>query len=139
MKLNEEVDALLTLGLSPMRVLVLPRFLALVIALPILVFLGDVVGLFGSAIIADERLGITGPTFITRLRDVLPLRSFVVGLIKAPVFAAFIAVIGCRRGLNVENNARSIGLSTTATVVESIVSVILLNAAFAIIFTELKI
>jgi phospholipid/cholesterol/gamma-HCH transport system permease protein len=139
MKLNEEVDALTTFGLSPMRVLVLPRVFALMIAMPLLVFVGDVMGILGSMVIADLRLDITGVTFLERLHTVLPVRSFLVGLIKAPVFAAVIAVIGCRMGLAVENNARSVGLNTTATVVRSIVAVILLNAAFAIIFVELKI
>lgn len=139
MKINEETDAMVTLGLSPMRVLVLPRLYALAIALPLLVFVGDIIGIVGAALVADLRLGITGYTFVDRLRAVLPALSFGVGLIKAPVFAAFIAVIGCRMGLAVENNARSLGLSTTSTVVQSIVSVILLNALFAIIFQQLGI
>ncbi len=139
MKLNEEVDALQTLGLSPMHVLVLPRVLALMVAMPLLVFIGDVVGIIGGLLIADLRLGITSVTFIERLQIVLTTNSFMVGLIKAPVFAAFIALIGCRMGLTVENNARSVGLNTTSTVVQSIVSVILLNAAFAVIFTEMGI
>ena len=88
-------------------------------------------------LIADLNLDVTGPTFLDRLRSMVSVRHFVLGFIKAPVFAVFIAVIGCRMGLNVENNARSIGLSTTATVVQSIVSVILLNAAFAVIFQQL--
>lgn len=139
MKLNEEIDAMLALGLSPMRVLVLPRLFALVIALPLLVFVGDVASIIGGMLIADLRLGITGTTFIDRLQTVLPLQTFLVGLGKAPVFAAFIAVIGCRMGLAVENNARSVGLNTTSTVVQSIVAVILLDSAFAVIFAELGI
>lgn len=139
MKLNEEIDAMETLGLSPMRVLVVPRMLALMISMPLLVFVGDVAGILGSMLISDLRLGITGITFLERLHVVLPVRSFLVGMIKAPVFAAFIAIIGCQLGLAVENNARSVGINTTATVVRSIVAVILLNAAFAIIFVELKI
>ncbi len=139
MKLNDEIDALETLGLSTMQVLVVPRMLALIIAMPLLVFVGDVVGIFGAMMIADLRLGITSVTFIDRLSEVLPVRSFLVGLIKAPVFAAFIAVIGCKMGLSIERNATSLGLSTTSTVVQSIVSVILLNAAFAVIFVELGI
>jgi phospholipid/cholesterol/gamma-HCH transport system permease protein len=139
MKLNEEIDAMRTLGLSPMRVLVVPRMLALMISMPLLVFIGDVAGILGSMVISDLRLGITGITFLERLHTVLPVRSFLVGMIKAPVFAAFIAIIGCQLGLAVENNARSVGINTTATVVRSIVAVILLNAAFAIIFVELKI
>lgn len=139
MKLNEEIDALVTLGLSPMRVLIIPRLFALVLTLPILVFVGDVVGILGGMLIADARLGVTSPTFITRLHDVLKLKHFLVGLGKAPVFAAFIAIIGCKMGLTVENNARSLGLNTTSTVVQSIVSVILINAAFAVMFVELGI
>lgn len=139
MKLNDEIDALETLGLSAMQVLVIPRILALVLAMPLLVFVGDVVGIFGAMLIADLRLDITTTTFVQRLGEVLPVKSFLVGLIKAPVFAAFIAVIGCRMGLTIERNARSLGLNTTSTVVQSIVSVILLNAAFAVIFVELGI
>lgn len=139
MKLNEEIDAMQTMGLSVERVLIIPRVLALIVALPILVFIGDLIGLLGGMLICDLRLDITGPTFLQRLHEVLPLRSFLVGLVKAPVFAVFIAIIGCKMGLTVENNARALGLSTTSTVVQSIVSVILLNAGFAILFQELGI
>jgi len=139
MKLNEEIDALHTLGLSPMQVLVIPRILALVIAMPLLVFVGDVVGTMGGLLIADSYLNVSPNTFIERLHSVFKLKHFWVGMVKAPVFAAFIAIIGCKMGLTVENNARSVGIHTTSTVVQSIVSVILLNAAFAVIFVELKI
>lgn len=139
MKINEEVDALSVLGLSPVRVLVVPRALALMLAMPLLVFVGDILGVLGSMVIADLRLGVTGITFLERLRQVLTIRSFSVGLMKAPVFAFFIAIIGCQMGLNVEGNARSLGTGTTATVVRSIVAVILLNAGFAILFSELGI
>ena len=139
MKLNEEIDAMQMLGMSPLRSLVLPRLFALIIAMPCLVFIGDIVGIAAGGFVADYYLGITPPTFIDRLQSVLKLKSVMVGLIKAPVFAIFVALIGCRLGLDTENNARSIGLNTTASVVQSIVSVILLNAAFAIIFVELGI
>lgn len=139
MKLNEEIDAMHTLGLSPMRVLVVPRLLALMIAMPVLVFIGDIAGILGGMVVADLRLGITGATFIERLRVALWARSVLVGLIKAPVFGLFIATIGCRMGLAVENNARSVGISTTKTVVRCIVAVILLNAVFAVVFSELGI
>lgn len=139
MKINEEIDAITSLGLTPFRVLVLPRIIALMIAMPILVFIGDIMGILGGMLIADLRLSISGYTFIDRIQAVLPLRSFLVGLVKAPVFALFIALIGCREGLEVKKNARSLGLSTTSTVVQSIVAVILLNAAFAVIFVELGI
>ncbi|RIL05585.1 MAG: peptidylprolyl isomerase [Proteobacteria bacterium] len=139
MKINEEIDALFTLGLSPFRVLVIPRVLALMLSMPLLVFVGDVAGIFGGYLIADGYLGVEPATFIDRLQVVLPLKALVVGLVKAPVFAIFIALIGCRMGFNVENNARSLGLNTTSTVVQSVVAVILLNAAFAVIFAELGI
>lgn len=139
MKINEEIDAMTTLGLPPMTMLVVPRVLALMCAMPLLVFVGDVVGILGSMLIADLRLGVTGVTFLERLHVVLPVKSFFVGLGKAPVFAIFIAVIGCHLGLSVENNARSVGINTTSTVVRSIVAVILLNAGFAIVLSELKI
>ncbi len=139
MKLNQEIDALRTLGLSPMQVLVLPRLVALVLAMPLLVFVGDIVGVAASMVVADLQLGISGFTFVDRLQSVMRPRTMIVGLIKAPVFAAFVAMIGCRMGFHVENNALSVGQNTTSTVVQSIVSVILLNAAFAIIFVELGI
>lgn len=137
MKINEEIDAMKILGLSPPQVLVIPRVLALVVAVPILVFVGNVVGILGGLLIADLQLGVTGATYLDRLQSVLTPRHIIAGLIKAPVFAIFIALIGCRLGLSVENNARSVGLNTTSTVVQSIVAVILLNAAFAIIFVHL--
>jgi phospholipid/cholesterol/gamma-HCH transport system permease protein len=139
MKLNEEIDAIVTLGLSPFHVLVIPRIAALVIAMPLLVFIGDLVGILGGSFIAWSDLGITMSTFIERMHTVLPVHSFFSGLIKAPFFAAFIGLIGCRMGLAVEGSARSVGLHTTATVVQSIVAVILLNAAFAVIFVKLHI
>ena len=139
MKINEEIDAMQTMGLSIMRVLIIPRLLALVIALPLLVFVGDVSGIIGGMVIADFQLNITGATFIERLNSQLIPRTILVGLVKAPVFAFFIAAIACRLGMQTENNARSLGMNTTKTVVRSIVAVILLNAAFSILFNELGI
>ena len=139
MKLNEEVDAMRTLGLHPMHVLVFPRVMALVLAMPLLTFVGDVTGIVGGLLIANGYLGITPATFMDRLQDMLAVRHVYVGLVKAPVFAVVIALIGCRMGLTVEDNARSVGLHTTSTVVQSIVAVILLNAAFAIALVELDI
>jgi phospholipid/cholesterol/gamma-HCH transport system permease protein len=139
MKLNEEVDALFTLGLSRMRVLIIPRVTALFICLPILVAVGDLIGILGGIAVADFRLGVLPETFIQRMHEVLKIKHVMVGLIKAPIFAIFIAIIGCKMGLTVENNARSVGLNTTSTVVQSIVSVILLNAGFAVLFVELGI
>lgn len=139
MRLTEETDAIRTLGLDPIDVLVLPRVIALMVALPLLVFIGDVMGLFGAMLIAQPMLDITPTTFIGRLRDALAIEHVYVGLIKAPVFALFIAVIGCRMGMFVERDTRAVGMATTSTVVQSIVSVILLDAAFAVLFQELGI
>ncbi len=139
MKLNEEVDAMRVLGLSPLRVLVLPRIVALVLAMPLLTFVGDVVGVLGGMVIADRYLDVSPATFTERLQFAFSTDHLFVGLSKAPVFALFIAVIGCLKGLTVENNTRSVGINTTATVVQSIVCVILLNAGFAVVFQELGI
>ncbi|OIO77831.1 MAG: hypothetical protein AUJ86_07310 [Hydrogenophilaceae bacterium CG1_02_62_390] len=136
MKVTEEIDAITTLGLSPMQVLVLPRLIAIVIAMPLLTFFGDVVGIAGSAVVAASQLDITLVTFVNRLKDVLPLDMVVYGLYKAPVFAAAIALIACRNGFAVSRDARSIGERTTSTVVSSLVAVILINALFAILHPE---
>ncbi|MCK6427951.1 MAG: ABC transporter permease [Burkholderiaceae bacterium] len=137
MRLTEEIDAIRTLGLSPLQVLVVPRVLALMVALPLLVFVGDALGIAGAMLVADPLLGLTPATFLERLRDALDLKHFWIGLAKAPVFALFIAVIGCRMGMTVGRDTRAVGLATTSTVVQSIVSVILLDAAFAVLFQEL--
>lgn len=139
MLLTEEIDAIRTLGLSPMRVLVIPRVLALVAALPLLVFLGDVAGIVGAMSVAAPMLDITPTTFIARLHTSLPLKHVAVGLVKAPVFALVIAIIACRMGMSVGRDTRSIGINTTSTVVQSIVGVILLDAFFAVFFQELRI
>ncbi|MGH6610881.1 MAG: MlaE family ABC transporter permease, partial [Burkholderiaceae bacterium] len=139
MRLAEETDAIRTLGLSPMDVLVLPRVIALMIAMPLLVFVGDVMSLAGAMLIAEPMLDITPTTFIERLRDQLDIAHPLVGLAKAPVFALVIAVIGCRMGMTVDRDTRAVGMATTSTVVQSIVAVILLDAAFAVFFQELGI
>jgi len=137
MKLTEEIDAIRTLGLSPAQVLVLPRVLALVLTLPLLVFVGDVAGLAGAMLMANATLDIPPQAFIDRLQVALSPRHYVIGIGKAPVFALFIAVIGCRMGMSVSRDTRSIGINTTSTVVQGIVAVILLDAIFAVIFQEL--
>jgi phospholipid/cholesterol/gamma-HCH transport system permease protein len=109
------------------------------IAMPLLVFIGDVMSLLGAMLIAQPMLDITPTTFIERLRDSLEIKHVYVGLIKAPVFALVIAVIGCRNGMSVERDTRAVGMATTSTVVQSIVSVILLDAGFAVLFQELGI
>lgn len=138
MRLTEETDAIRTLGLSPMQVLVLPRVLALVIALPLLVFVGDVASLGGAMMIAGPMLDVTPTAFLARLREALELRHVFVGLAKAPVFALVIAVIGARMGMTVGRDTRALGEATTSTVVQSIVAVILIDALFAVLMQALE-
>jgi phospholipid/cholesterol/gamma-HCH transport system permease protein len=137
MRLTEEIDAIRTLGLSPMQVLVIPRVLALVMALPLLVFVGDVMGILGAMLVADPLLGLTPATVINRLQTSLDLTHFWVGFAKAPAFALFIAIIGCRMGMTVARDTRAVGMATTSTVVQGIVAVILLDAAFAIVLQSM--
>ncbi|MDC6169931.1 MlaE family ABC transporter permease [Paucibacter sp. XJ19-41] len=137
MRLTEETDAIQTLGLSTMQVLVLPRVLALMLVLPLLVFVGDVMSILGAMAIADPMLGITPGAFLARLRESLDLRHVLVGLSKAPVFALVIAVIGARMGMTVGKDTRAVGAATTSTVVQGIVAVILLDAGFAILLQSL--
>jgi len=139
MRLTEETDAIRTLGLSPMQVLVVPRVLALLIALPLLSFVGLTSGLTGAALVADTMLSIPPPAFAERLHSALDITHVWAGLIKTPVFALAIAIVGCRMGMHVGRDTRAVGLATTSTVVQSIVSVILLDAAFAVLFQEMGI
>ena len=139
MKMQEETDAIRTLGLSPVQVLVRPRLVAIVIGLPLLVFLGDMAGIIGGMLISTWQLDIPAATFAHRLHAVLPRSAVLIGLAKAPVFAAFISLIGCRMGLSVTRDARSVGDHTTSTVVQAIVWVIVIDAAFAITLQMLRI
>ncbi|MGH8740985.1 MAG: MlaE family ABC transporter permease [Burkholderiales bacterium] len=139
MKVQEEIDAISTLGLSPIQVLVIPRLVALALALPLLVFIGDLCGIAGGITAANWQLDIAPVTFIDRLHATLPMSAVTVGLGKAPVFAVFIALIACRMGLLVSRDARSVGENTTSTVVQCIVSVIVLDAVFAVALQRLGI
>ncbi len=134
MKVNEEVDAMQTLGLNPMEVLVLPRLFALIITLPLLAFFADIMGLLGGGLMAWIALDISPATFIERLRDAIGLWSFWVGILKAPFFAFMIAMIGCYEGFQVTGSATSVGQRTTRAVVEAIFLVIVVDAAFSIFF-----
>jgi phospholipid/cholesterol/gamma-HCH transport system permease protein len=139
MKVSEEIDAITTLGLSPLSVLVIPRLLALLLAMPLLVFIGDVAGVAGGMVVAQQQLDISSHMFLDRMADVLKLKTLLVGLFKAPVFAVFIALIACRMGLSVSRDARSVGAHTTSTVVQSLVAIMILNAIFAVMFVRLGI
>jgi phospholipid/cholesterol/gamma-HCH transport system permease protein len=139
MKVEEEIDAISTIGLSPIQVLVLPRLFALVIALPLLVFVGDVAGVLGGLLVGTWLLDISPHVFIERVHSALEMRDFVVGVGKAPVFAAIVATIACGMGMRVSRDARSLGENTTSTVVQCIVWVIILDAVFAVAFQRLGI
>jgi phospholipid/cholesterol/gamma-HCH transport system permease protein len=139
MKLNEEVDAMRVLGLNPNQMLVIPRILGLVIALPMLVIFADIAGLAGGALIAVGSLGISGLQFVERVAYSTDLTDFYVGLSKAPVFALLIAMVGTLRGMQVESSAEELGLKTTMAVVQSIFLIIVADAFFAVLFTRLGI
>ena len=134
MKVNEEVDAMRTLGLDPIEILVLPRVFALVITLPLLTFIADLMGLLGGGLMAWVTLDISPAVYLERLNQSVSLWSFFVGLIKAPVFAFIISMIGCFEGLKVVGSAESVGQRTTRAVVEAIFLVIVFDAIFSIFF-----
>jgi phospholipid/cholesterol/gamma-HCH transport system permease protein len=135
MKAHEEIDAMRTLGMDPMEVLVLPRVVALVIALPMLAFFADMMGLLGGGLMAWMVLDISPAMFIQRLHEAVDVWSFLVGIIKAPFFAAMIALVGCYEGLQVSGSAESVGSHTTRAVVEAIFLVIVMDAVFSIFFS----
>ncbi len=139
MKVQEEIDAMRTLGLDPIEVLVVPRVLALLIMLPILGFVADMAGLFGGALMSWIDLGISPGMFITRLNESTDVWQLAVGLIKAPFFALVIGVIACWQAMQVKGSAQSVGQRTTASVVQSIFMVIAIDALFSIFFSELGI
>jgi len=139
MKLNEEVDALRAIGMDPVEVLVVPRVLGLVVALPLLTVLADFMGLAGGALLSWALVDITFTQYAERVAESLATTTFWVGLIKAPVFAFAIAMIGTLRGMQVRGSSRELGRLTTVAVVESIFVVIFLDAAFAVLFMELDI
>jgi len=139
MRVNEEIDAMQTMGLNTIDVLVLPRIIGLVIALPLLAFYADIMSLIGGWMMCYFNLGMTFPVFLRQLQGAIHMQTLAVGLIKAPVFAAVIALVGCYEGFQVERNAASVGLLTTRSVVESIFLVIVLDAAFSIMFSVLGI
>ena len=138
MKVSQEIDAIVTLGLSPFQVLVLPRLFAILLMLPLLSFTADVAGIAGAAQVASLHLGIPATNFYSRLRDVLPLSTVLFGLEKTPAFALAIAMIACHSGFSVRRDARSVGLHTTSTVVRSIVAVLLIDSAFAVAYPDIQ-
>jgi phospholipid/cholesterol/gamma-HCH transport system permease protein len=138
MKVGEEIDAMRTMGLDPMELLVLPRVQALVIVTPLLTFLSMLAGLVGGGLVCWFALDITPSMFISVFQSDTPLRYLWLGLAKAPIFAFLIAVIGCLEGFKVQGSAQSVGERTTSSVVQSIFLVIVVDALAALFFMEMN-
>ncbi|RMG32989.1 MAG: MlaE family lipid ABC transporter permease subunit [Gammaproteobacteria bacterium] len=139
MKVTEEIDALRSIGVAPLELLVLPKVAALLIALPLLTVYADFMGVLGGMVMANVQLDLSYTTFIDRLQDAVSVKSYLVGVGKAPVFAAVIAIIGCYQGFQVTGSAESVGRRTTISVVQSILAVIVIDALFSIAFSYLEI
>jgi len=137
MKMREEIDALSTMGLDPVEVLILPRIIALVFALPILSFIGSMAALYGGGLVAQLYGGMGPAIYIARLHDAVSVTSFEVGIIKAPFMALAIGIVACSEGLRVKGSAESLGKQTTTSVVKSIFLVIVLDGLFAIFFASI--
>ena len=139
MKMRQEVDAMQTLGLRPMDVIVAPRIFAMLLMTPVLAFVATVSGVFGGMVVSWLTLDISPTLFLNRLQAVVPLTNFWVGLSKAPVFALIVAVVACRQGLKVGGDVQSLGRATTASVVHAIFLIIVADALFALFYLELGI
>jgi len=137
MKMREEIDALRTMGLDPVEVLVLPRVFALIVAVPILTFLGSMAALYGGGLVAWLYDGMSPNIFVARLHDAVTLTHFKVGMIKAPFMALVIGVVACAEGMQVRGSSESLGLQTTTSVVKSIFLVIVLDGLFAVFFAAI--
>jgi phospholipid/cholesterol/gamma-HCH transport system permease protein len=137
MKMREEIDALRTMGLDPVTILLLPRVLALVIALPLLTFLGSMAALYGGGLVAFFYGGMSPEIYMARLKEAISVTHFKVGMIKAPFMALAIGIVACAEGLKVKGSAESLGLQTTTSVVKSIFLVIVLDGLFAMFFASI--
>ena len=137
MKANEEIDAIRTLGLNPLHILVIPRVIAMIISLPVLTFIGMLSGMLGGAVVCSLALDISPTMFLNILQQNVAVQHFYLGMAKAPLFAFLIAIIGCMEGFKVSGSAESVGEHTTSAVVQSIFVVILLDALAALFFMEM--
>lgn len=135
MKVTEELDALRTLGISPMNLLVLPRVLALIVALPLLTVFADGIGVFGGMLIASSELQVSFPEFISRFEEAVALRHFLIGVGKAPVFAVIIGLVGCYQGFQIRGGVDDVGRHTTISVVQAIFLVIVFDAFFSVVLS----
>lgn len=138
MRINQEIDALDTMGVTPGQLLLLPRIMGLLIALPLLTMWADIWGIIGGMLMANNMLGVTPYDFLERFQREIPLRSLIIGIGKAPVFALLIASIGCFQGMQVKGSAESVGTKTTRSVVLGIFFIILADAFFSIVFSKLR-
>ncbi|MBP6498180.1 MAG: ABC transporter permease, partial [Campylobacteraceae bacterium] len=137
MKITDEVDAMRSMGFSPWNFLVLPRLFALMISLPLLVFFADIVSVFGGMVVASSRLDVNFVEFIDRIKETVALKHLIIGLVKAPIFGAIIATIGCFRGFQIDSSTESVGKYTTISVVNAIFWVIAMDAIISVLLTEL--
>src|ERR1019366_596955 len=137
MSVTEEIDAMRTLGIAPLDLLVLPKILALMIALPLLTVFADVLGVFGGMIMAQAQLGVGFGEFLDRFVKAVSITDYMIGIGKAPVFAGIIAVVGCFQGFRTKGGADSVGRQTTRAVVQSIFLVIITDGLFSIAFSAL--
>ncbi len=137
MKMREEIDALVTMGLDPVEVLILPRIVALVLTLPILAFIGSMAALYGGGLVAQLYGGMGPAIFIARLHEAISVTHFEVGMLKAPFMALVIGIVACSEGLRVKGSAESLGQQTTTSVVKSIFLVIVLDGLFAVFFASI--
>jgi len=127
------------MGFDPLEILILPRIVALIIALPLLTFIGEMAALVGAALVSSSYAGINNEIFLARLRDAITINDFIVGLVKAPFIALVIGIVACVEGLNVAGSAESLGLHTTASVVKSIFLVVVIDGLFAVFFAAIGI
>ncbi len=138
MAVTEEIDAMRTIGIAPLELLVLPKVVALVIALPLLTVFADLLGVFGGMVMARVQLGVSYSEFLDRFAKAISVTSYLIGIGKAPVFAAIIAVVGCFQGMRTKGGADSVGRQTTRAVVQGIFLVIVADALFSIAFSVLE-
>jgi phospholipid/cholesterol/gamma-HCH transport system permease protein len=138
MAVTEEIDAMKTLAIAPIELLVLPKVIALVIALPLLTVFADVLGVVGGMLMAKAQLGVGHAEFLARFVKAVSVTTYAVGIAKAPVFAAIIAVVGCFQGFQTKGGADGVGRQTTRSVVQSIFLVIVADAMFSVAFSALK-
>jgi phospholipid/cholesterol/gamma-HCH transport system permease protein len=139
MKMNQEIDAMQVMGVDPFEALVLPRFVALLAIIPLLTFVATLAGLFGGMVVVWTALDLGPAFFLQRIVDDVGATHFWVGMSKAPVMAAVIAGIGCRQGLEVGGDVESLGRRVTAAVVHAIFAIIMIDAAFALLFMKLNV